>query len=105
MDGEDCRGATQRTLVVLVMCSVGGTDFTEYGAAPGHDVRDPERTADLDKLATRDEDLMALGHRIEGQEQRAGCVVHHESVFGSGNLLQESATVIVAAPSGAGRKV
>src|SRR5829696_5548420 len=97
MNGEDCGGATQRALVVLVMCSVGRTYLTQNGTAPGHNVGDAERAADLDELASRDENLTAVGNRIQGQEHRAGRVVHHQSVFGTGHLLQESATVIVAA--------
>ena len=38
-------------------------DLAQRAAALGHDLRNAERAADLDKLAARDDDLASAGER------------------------------------------
>ena len=70
MDLEDRAGALgEGGAVVGDPRAVRRADLDELRAGRGHDVRDPELAADLDQLAARDEDLLALRER---REARAG---------------------------------
>ena len=75
--------------VVLEMDPVGGAHLTEPGTHRLQEVGDPEAVADLDELATRDDDLPALGQGTRGQGHRSGAVVDHVHGPGVGHGLRQ----------------
>src|ERR671925_630843 len=78
MNRQNCRYTLiQRTSVIIEVGPVGGAHFVQSSPTLGHDIRDSKRAADLDQLAARDSDLASFGQRIQGQDQRASCVVHY----------------------------
>ncbi len=70
-------------LEVGQMGPVGAADLDESAARGRHHVRQAERTADLDELSARDDDLPAHGVGAQDQKQRGGVVVDHHSRFGA----------------------
>ena len=77
------------------MRAVGGADLAEHGAAAQHDVGDAELAADLDQLSPRDDDLSAVGERLERQQDGGRIVVDHQRVLGAGQPLQQRLHVAV----------
>ena len=71
-------------------------DLPEYCPASEHDVGDPELTTDLDELAARDDDLAAVGERLERQEDGGGVVVDDERVLRAGEAGEQPLHVTVA---------
>src|SRR5438105_3236217 len=67
------RGA-DGALVVGQAGDVGRADFAKDGPADTHDVGNAKAAADLDELAPRDDDLLALTERAQGDD-RGGCIV------------------------------
>src|SRR4030065_616834 len=70
--------------------------LAQDGAAPQHDVGDPELAADLDQLAPRDDDLPAVGERLQRQEDGGGVGVGDEGVVRAREAAQEPVHVAVA---------
>jgi hypothetical protein len=88
------------------VAAVGAADFDEPGARALHDVGHPEGAADLDQLAPRDDDLLALGEGVEEQKDRRGVVVDDGGGFGAGELLQQFVDhVVPVAAAAAGHVV
>ena len=77
------------------MRAVGGADLDELGAGAGHDVRHPERAADLDQFAARNDRLAAERERVEDEQNRRRVVVDDGRILGSGQLADERAQMIV----------
>ncbi len=79
------------------MRSIRRADFDDPRAGARHDVRNPERAADLDQLAARHDRLAAAGppQRAEREQHGAGGIVHHERVRRARQLGQEIAAVRV----------
>ena len=82
-----------RPLVVGHPGAVGGAYFAQGGVRLRHDVRDAERSADLDQLSARDDDFSALGQGVERQ-QDGGCVVVDDDggdvLCGAGAVTREA---------------
>ena len=55
----------------------------------------PESPSDLYEFAPADHDPLPRGDRVQDQHQRRGAVVHDQSVLGTGQLGEESGTVVV----------
>ena len=90
-------------LVVGEPRAVRRADFDDPGARGGEDFGDAERSADLDQLAARDDDLAPGRQRGERQQQRRGAVVRHPRRLGAGERQQqtfEAAGAIAAAAGG-----
>ena len=97
MDAEDGPGRlADGRLVVAEVGLVGRPDLAEDGAARGHDVGHAERTADLDELAARNDDLLAAGERVQDEDGRGGVVVGHGGRLGAGELPEQALDVAVA---------
>ena len=82
--------------VVAQVRAVRRADLAQPRAASQHDVGDAELAADLDQLAARDDDLAAVGQRLERQQHRGGVVVDDEGVLGAGQPAQQRLHVAVA---------
>ena len=76
-------------LVILEVRAIGRADFDEPGLALGHDFRQPERTADLDQLAARDDDLLLRRQRCEHQHRGGRIIVDDCSRFRAGKLRED----------------
>ena len=85
-----------RRRIVLRMRAVGGADLDQPGAGAGHDVRHPERAADLDQLAARNDRLAAERQRVEDEKNGRRVVVDDGRILGSGQFADERAQMIVA---------
>ena len=90
MSGRDRLG------VVAQVRAIGGADLAQHGAAAPHDVGDAELAADLDQLAARDDDFLAVGQRLERQQHGGGVVVDDQRVLGAGEPPQQRLHVAVA---------
>ena len=99
------RVRSDRAPVVLGMRPIRRPDFDEPGAGRFDHVRQPERAADLDQLAPRDEDLAAAGQRLDRQHQRAGVVVDREGRFGAGEQRELAGDGIQPVAAATGREV
>ncbi len=66
-----------RPLIVREHGPVGRAHLTDPGSGGLQQVRQPESVADLDQLATADDDLAPGGQRRGSQGQRGGVVVDH----------------------------
>ena len=75
-----------RALVVRRVRAIGRAHFFENRATPGHDLRNPERAANLNQLAARDDHFLAARERVQGQEDRGGVVVDDGGRFGTGEI-------------------
>ena len=88
-------------LVVADPRAVRRADFDQARAARFEDLRNPERTADLDQFAAGQQDLAAGRQAGECESQRGGVVVDDQGRLGAGEgahqVLHSSAAV--AAPS------
>jgi hypothetical protein len=62
-------------LAVPEVRAVGGPHLHETYAGARHDVGQPERAADLDQLAARDDGLLADAEGVEHQQHRGGVVI------------------------------
>ena len=103
MDLEDHgRIGRNGALVVAQMCAVGGADLDEFGARSRHDIGDAKATANLDKLAAADDDLLACGMGRQHQQHRGSVVVDHERVLGTGERADELRGVLLARPARTG---
>ena len=71
------RPRRDRLLVVGRTRAVGGADLDHARTRQSHDVRHPERAADLDQLAARYDHLAPLAKGGQ-REQDRGCVVVHD---------------------------
>ena len=80
---------SDRTLVILQVGAVRRPHLTQDGAAAQHDVGDPKFSADLDELTARDDDLLAVGQRLERQENRRRVVVDDQRVLGARQAPQQ----------------
>ena len=85
----------QRVFIVLPVRAVRGPHLDEGRTRAGHDVRDPERAADLDQLPARHERRAAARQRGEGEQHGAGGVVDDERVGGARQLAEQVAAVRV----------
>jgi hypothetical protein len=82
-------------LVVSQAGPVGGADLTEADAALLHDLGDAELTADLHQLAPGNDGFAAFRQGVQNQENGGGIVVHHQSLFRSGQDEKKVPDVIV----------
>ena len=82
--------------VILEMRAIGGPHLDQRGARAGHDVGDPECTADLHQLAARHDRLAAAGQGRERDQHGAGGVVQHHRVLGARQLHEEVSAQPVA---------
>ena len=94
-----------RPFVVGRMSAVGGAHLDEPGAAGGDDVGQAKRAADLDQLSAGDNDLAAVGERVEHDRHGGGIIVDHRGCRGPGELLQQPLDPLVAAAAPAGFQV
>ena len=80
---QERRVVGDRVGVVARMSPVRGADLTEHRAASQHDVgiRNSRRSR---SAPHGDDDLAAVGERLEGQEHRGPLLCNHEGVFGTG---------------------
>ena len=91
MDPQDGgRLGADRALVVREARLVRRPDLTQPGTGDFEDLREPETAADLHELAARHDDLAAGGHRPQGQDRRAGIVVHDRGGLGADQLPQDA---------------
>src|SRR5262245_47856657 len=81
------------------MGAIRGPDLTQAGAATAHDVGNAELAADLDELAAGNDDLFAVGERLEGQQYGRRVVVHDERVLRPAEPTQQGLDVAVARPA------
>ena len=96
------RGArADRVLVVAGVGAVGAAHLDELRAGALHDVGHAEGATDLDQLPTRDDDLLALGQRVEQQEDRGGVVIDHGRGLGAGQLGDQRGDEVVAVAASA----
>ncbi len=93
---QDGRLGADRALVVGGARPVRRPDLDEPRAGPREHVRDAEAVADLDQLATGDDDLAALRQRCEREQHRRGVVVDDECGLGSGQPAQDRRDVVLA---------
>ena len=85
VDAEQERGLRpDRPLVVGCPRPVRRPDLDQPRARACEHVRDPEAVADLDQLASRDDDLAALRERGEREQHRGGVVVDDDRGLGAG---------------------
>ena len=80
--GRDRRG------VILGSGAVGGADLNHARAGKAHHVRHPKTAADLDQLATRDDNLLALRHGRQHQEHRRRAIVDNRRPFRARQMSQ-----------------
>ena len=102
VDLHQQRGArTDGGLVVAQVGAVRGPHLHELRARPLHDVRHAERPADLDQLASRDRDLLALRQGVEDQQHRRRVVVDDDRRLRGGEPAQPRlhVPVPITAPS------
>src|SRR5690242_15539636 len=78
------------------MRPVSGADLQELCTRASHDLRQAERTTDLDQFAARDDDLPAPRQRVEYEQQGCRVVVDNRRILGTGQFTQQAANVIVA---------
>ncbi|OQC35601.1 MAG: hypothetical protein BWX64_02387 [Acidobacteria bacterium ADurb.Bin051] len=102
VDLEEERGlGGQRPFVVGEPGPVRRPDLHEPGAGGGEDLGDPERAADLDELAARDDHLPPGGEGREHEHERRRVVVDDQPRLGAGQRREQGAGpgVPVAAPA------
>ena len=73
-----------RAREVFEVGPIGGPDLDEAASGPAHDLREPERAADLDELAARDRNLAAEREGVENEQDGGRVVVHHGRRLGPG---------------------
>ncbi len=78
-----------RAFVVRGVRAVGGAHLFEDRAASGHDLRNPERAANLNQLAARHDHFLAARQRVQGKEHRGGVVVDHRGRFGAREIDEQ----------------
>ena len=76
-------------LIIFEVRAIGRADFDQSGLALGHHFRQPERAADLDELAPRDDDLLLRGQRRQHQHRGGGVVIDHRSRFRARKLSED----------------
>jgi hypothetical protein len=86
---KQARVGTDRVAVVAQVGAVGRADLAQPRATRGHDLRHPERPADLDELATRDDHFAPGGERIDRQKERRCGVVHHVRGLGGSQEAEQ----------------
>ena len=90
MDLQDETGPpAHRPLIVGRPRSVRGAHLDETGGGDGHDLRQPELTADLDQLAARHQYVLARSERGEREKERSRAVVYYERRLGARERLQQ----------------
>ncbi len=87
------------------MGAVGRADLDQGRAGGGHHLGHAEGAADLDELATRDQDLAVAGQRGDRQQHRGGVVVDHRRRLGAGQRAQQLLDQAVAVAAAAGGEV
>ena len=83
-DEDGGRVVSDGTGKVDEMGTVGAADLGEYRTRGRHHVGETKRTADLDQLAPRYDDLAAGRVRPEDEEQGSGVVVDHDGAWRAG---------------------
>jgi len=85
------RGGLVRDGVAIIreVRSVGGAHFDQPRPALRHHVGQPERTANLDELAARNEDFASRRERGQDQQRGAGIVVDDRGRFRTGEFGEE----------------
>ena len=78
------RALGNRFFVVGDAGAIGRAHFAQSCARLRHDIRDAERTADLDQFAARDDHFAAFGQGVERQQNCGGIVVHDDGVESQG---------------------
>ena len=78
------------------MGSVGGPDFPEFGAGPGHDVGNPERPADFHQFTAGNHDFLAQSQGIQDQHHRCGVIVDDGRRLGPGQAADPAFQMAVA---------
>src|SRR3989442_2501600 len=75
--------------VVTNLGPVCGTDFNQLSTALGHHIRHAKRATDLDKLPTRDDDLLPPGEPGQRQQHGCGIVCDSEGSLGTRHTHQK----------------
>ena len=103
------RPRPDRVRVVVPMGAVGRPHLHQPAARASHDVRDPERAADLDQLAARDQDfllrLARAAERVEREQHGGRVVVDDGRGLGAGQFADQRLDEMVALAALAGREV
>ena len=80
-----------RILVIGDPRAIGRTDFAENGIRFRHHIGDTERASDFDKLPAGNDDLAAVGERVEGKKNRGRVIVDHDGRDRGRNPLARTA--------------
>ncbi len=80
----------RRSLVVGEPGAIRRADIDKSSARLGHDLRNPEASADLHRLAARDHHVAASPERGEHEQHRRGTVVHDERGLSTARSRQEA---------------
>ena len=98
--------AVERAPIVVEVGAVGGADLAQPGTAPGHDVGDAERAADLDQLAARDQRRRARRRARSSASTSAPAALFTTSASSAPvTLAKQRAAVVAAAAAGAGGEI
>ena len=75
--------------IISRMGTVGGADFPEDTAALGHDIGNPEGTADLHQFTPGNHHLFAPGQGFQADQHGTGIVVDHHGTFGPADFAKD----------------
>ena len=95
----------ERRRIILLMRAIGGADFDKPRTSTRHDIRHAESAADLDQFAARDDRFLALGKRVEREQNGGGVVIHYRRILGAGQFAQQVTHQGIALAALALRKV
>src|SRR5262245_38270228 len=87
VDLQECAGVWADGLFVIGKPSdIRGADLAQDGAADGHDLGNAKAAADLNQLATRDDDFLALAEGAESEDRGRRIVVDGRGRLGPSEL-------------------
>ena len=84
-------------LIILGMGLVGGAHLHQGGIALLHDLRHPERAADLHQFPPGYDDVPVFGHGAQDQHHSGGVVVDYQGRFCPGEPAQQLFHMVVPA--------
>ena len=84
-----------RVGVVASVRAIRRSDLDELCTGTPQDIRDAEPAADLDELATRDDDLLARRQSREREQDGGRVVVHDHGVLGTREISEHASGVAV----------
>ena len=97
---EQCScSVTDGCTIVFYSRAIGRADFDDLTARSTENIGDSKRATDLHQLASRHDDLAAVGNRREGEDQSGGVVVGDQGAFASGRSPQQGGGSAVAIAS------